>query len=216
MNVYFYTYYDPDWENQEKPTTAYFLATDESHADGQFERYSNSQFDVTDNGWYSVKEIEQYDLVHTIAHFSFAMDNDALLLFIMDHFPGYTVSFIEDLLHSTDMPHSFSHVLSVLPDKGNLSHYLQILVGNNSLEYIQISIDHGIKDPKGLALARACMHGKRDFFDALYPVSNPIEALSVEGLRRGEWIEQRMSEDQKQLLNNSIETTSTWAKPRKI
>lgn len=216
MKIYFYEYYDPDWDSQEKPTTAYFLAGSEGDADTQFERYSNSHFDVTDGGWYSVEEIEQYRLIHKIADFSFAVDNDELLMFVMDHFPDHTMSFIENLLHSTEMSRSFSHVLSVLPDKGNLSHYLQILVGNDSLEYIKISIEHGIKDPKGLALARACMHGKRNLFDALYPVSNPIEALSVEGLRRGEWIEQRMAEEQKQVLNNSLETTSPSAKPRKI
>lgn len=216
MNIYFYEYYDPDWDNQDKPTTAYFLAESECDADAQFKQYSNSHFDVTNGGWYSPQEIEQYDLIHKIADFSFAVDDDALLMFVIDHFPDHIPNFIENLLHSTEMPQSFARALCALPGKENLSHYLQILVGNNSLKYIQISIEQGISDPQGLALARTCMHAKKDFFDAIYPVSNPIKALTVEGLRRGEWIEQRLAEDQKFLLHNSIAVTPQSSKSRKM
>lgn len=215
MNIYFYEYYDPDCEDQDKPITAYFTANTEHEADVQFAQYSNNRMELADSGCCLVEEIEECGLSAKIANFSFAVDDDNLLLALLTTQCVQAGEIVEDLLHSHNMAQSFACVVSQLP-KDNISHYLQILIANDSPEYIKILIEHGVKDSSGLALARACMHGKRELFDLIYPVSNPSKALEVEVLRRGEWIEQRMAHEQHIRLHNSIGYSPSASKFRRI
>lgn len=206
MNIYYYDYYDPALEDHNEPITAYFVAASEQDADAQFERYSQfvSNLELNDSGSYTVDEIETLDLTDAIVRFAFATDDDNLLMAVLSVYPSKALSLIEDLLFSYEMPKCFAHVLSVLPDTDVPSHWLQMMVGQKNVDYTNILVARGVKDESGLALARACMHGQRELFDILYPISNPLEALNVEILRRREWIEERMAQEQKQLLINEV------------
>lgn len=206
MNIYYYEYYDPDLEDHNEPITAYFVAASEQDADEQFERYSQfvSNLELNDSGSYTVDEIEDLGLTDAIVRFTFATDDDNLLMAVLNIYPSKALSVIEDLLFSYEMPKCFAHVLSVLPDTEVPSQWLQMMVGHKNVNYTNILVARGVKDESGLALARACMHGNRELFDILYPISNPLEALNVDILRRREWIEERMAQEQKQLLSHEV------------
>lgn len=206
MNIYYYEYYDPDLKDHNKPITAYFVAASEQDADEQFERYSQfvSNLELNDSGSYTVDEIEDLGLTDAIVRFTFATDDDNLLMAVLNIYPSKALSVIEDLLFSYEMPKCFAHVLSVLPDTEVPSQWLQMMVGHKNVNYTNILVARGVKDESGLGLAQACEHEHRELFDILYPISNPLEALNVDILRRREWIEERMAQEQKQLLSHEV------------
>lgn len=78
-------------------------------------------------------------------------------------------------------------------------------------------------DPKAygsLALQCAIMGRKHDCIELLYPVSNPQEAL--DGLKiwnpQGQWgwLEERIAEDQKQILGRAVDQLGVGGAARKL
>lgn len=203
---YEYDYADEDSEYPSEIVTAYFLAQFRDDADKQFQEYVHDR-EPTNVGWYAHDEIEYWGLAHKIMSFAFGRGDDNLLLEMLTHHPKKREGVWNDILHSQLMPQSLNYMLSVAPRTPTVSHALEIMVANTNIEYAKILIQHGIGDDSGLALARACIHGKKDMFDLIYPVSNPLKALGVEILRRRDWIEERMAAEQKEVLNASVSET---------
>lgn len=208
MNIYFFEYYDPEVDAEDELMVAYFLSDTEENAYEQFNNHV-SGVDPSDMGCYTFEEIEEYNVTDNIINFAFGVDDDNLLLAILKNHPHKTFGVVTHILYSQLMPKSLTYMLSFEPRTDMVEKSLQIMVGDTNIGYADILIQHGIRDDSGLALARACLHGKKDMFDLIYPVSNPLKALQIEKLRHRDWIEERMSVEQQEVLNTAVSHLNT-------